>query len=138
MNAPLSLRPQGCPAGIDPRRWRAALVARVEHHRLVVERLIAALDRMEVDADFEPSLAAPEACLSRAWGWGPGPVGMPGDGTQEHWADGGTLDLEQDAADDDHADNPVTLNPDRRSRDRRFYHSTRKLHLVQGGAGNDA
>jgi hypothetical protein len=134
MNAPLSLRPQGCPAGIDPRRWREALAARIEHHQLAVERLIAALDSMETDPDLEPSLAAPAACISRAWGLGR----IPGDGTQEHWADGGMLDLEEDAADDDHLDNPVTLNPDKRSRDRRFYHPTGKLRIVRGGTGNDA
>jgi len=105
---------------------------------LAAERLIAALDSVETDADLEPNLGAPETAISRAWGWGPDSVRMRGDGTQEHWGASGGCDLEEDVADDDHADNPVTLNPDRRSRDRRFYYPARRLQIVYGGANTDA
>lgn len=56
MNAPF-LRPYGCPIGIDPVAWRAAVAARIEQLQDAMATLIAALDLMDVDEDLEPSLA---------------------------------------------------------------------------------
>jgi hypothetical protein len=113
VNVILALRPRSCPPGVDPRRWRQALAARIEWQLACVDRLIAALDAMDADPDCEPSLAAPEIHPSA------GGAILPrrdGDGAQIAWSAGGLLDLEEDADADDHDDNPVTLNPERRSR----------------------
>jgi hypothetical protein len=94
---------------MDPRRWREALAARIEWHQVAVDRLIAALDRMEPNADLEPSLAAPETCVSSAWGWGSDPVRMPGDGTQELWAHGSDDAEESDGDAEPDVDNEPSL-----------------------------
>jgi hypothetical protein len=62
----------------------------------VLERLIAALDALDTDADFEPSLAAPERS-PRAWGF----RSVAGDGSQMQWADGETSDGEESGGDDE-------------------------------------
>ena len=133
MNARFALRPRACPPGVDPRRWRQALTAHIEWHMTVLDRLLAALDSMDGDPDLEPSLAAPEIH--------PGAHGVivptrDTDGAQFAWSAGGILDLEDEADADDHNDNPVTLNPERRSRDRRLCRPVTRPSTIQGCPGN--
>ena len=91
MNALISLRPRGCPPGIDPRRWHELLVARIEWQLTRIDRLLAALDAMDGDFDLEPSLGVLERS-SRACGF----CVAQGDGSQEHWSDGLPGDYERE------------------------------------------
>jgi hypothetical protein len=84
---------------------------------LEIERLIALLDAIDGDPDLEPSLAAPESHPSAHGAILPC---RDNDGAQITWSAGSPLDLEDEVDADDHNDNPVTLNPERRSRDRRL------------------
>lgn len=43
------LRPAGCPIGIDPTRWRKAVLDRIEQHADALALLINALDQMDGD-----------------------------------------------------------------------------------------
>lgn len=52
MNIPL-LRPAGCPVGVQPQEWRAALSERIDRHAAILSHLIDALDTMDGDCDIE-------------------------------------------------------------------------------------
>jgi len=52
-----SLSPAGCPKGIQPHEWRAALAQRIEALAGQMSVLIEALDQMDGDPDLEPYLA---------------------------------------------------------------------------------
>ncbi len=95
MNAPF-LRPMGCPAGVDPVRWRKAVVDRVEQLQDAMLRLIAALDQMDGDCDREPSLAGFGATTTDdREGGDPLDEGEPND-----W-DGEDSDADEDSGDDE-------------------------------------
>lgn len=53
----ISLAPQGCPKGIQPHEWRAALAQRIEVLAEQMSVLIEALDQMDGEPDLEPYLA---------------------------------------------------------------------------------
>lgn len=89
MNA---LRPIGCPAGIDPRDWREALVNRIDQHAASLTALLAILDQMDGDADLEPWLASPEADMTGGY-WGGERTEQ---GSQLHWPEGCTTDAEEE------------------------------------------
>jgi hypothetical protein len=92
MNAPF-LRPTGCPMGVDPVQWRRAVQARIEQHADALAVLIDALDQMDVDPDYEPTLGSPEAKAGNFEGWQ-----FPHSIDQTHWADGqgGERELEDE------------------------------------------
>lgn len=82
MNAPF-LRPVGCPRGVDPAQWRKAVQARIEQHADALAGLIDALDHMDGDPDFEPTLGSPEDKAGNFEGWR-----FPQGADQTYWADG--------------------------------------------------
>ncbi len=48
-----ALRPQGCPRGVAPHEWRAALMERIDRQAAILSTLIDALDAMDGDCDVE-------------------------------------------------------------------------------------
>ncbi|RWE12434.1 MAG: hypothetical protein EOS61_14925 [Mesorhizobium sp.] len=66
MNAPVgSVKPFGCPAGVDPRTWRQAIEKQLNDLFDRATTLITALDLMEADCDLEDGADA------EPWlGWG--------------------------------------------------------------------
>lgn len=89
------LRPAGCPVGLAPHVWRQTLEARAQHHADALARLVAALDAMDSDADFEPTLGACEVKVGGYDGWQ-----YPAAADQRHWGEGLLLDGEQEVEDE--------------------------------------
>lgn len=89
MNA---IRPIGCPFGVDPRDWRAAVAERAEMHAAILTSLLSVLDLMDGDADMEPWLGAAETQAGRGF-WG---AERTEEGSQLHWSDGGSTDAEEE------------------------------------------
>lgn len=86
-----SLAPAGCPRGIEPHKWREAVVSRIETLSDQMNALIAVLDRMDGDPDIEAS----------------------GDNLDVSWPEGFRpfdTNLSEDAEDDD-VDEDIDLEP---------------------------
>jgi len=111
MNAPF-LRPAGCPVGVDPRNWRAAVESRVDELLSAAALLLAFLDRMDGDTDLEPDDENEfgtwtENQLSRALS-----APVPEDAEEaEPLEDGGDAEPDADSEDRCYGRNIVTLNP---------------------------
>jgi hypothetical protein len=115
-----SFAPGGCPAGIEPRVWRAELEAHVERHLNIVTGLLALLDdgldpdlepyfagyeqdadEREPDDDFEFSLGYTLATMQEGSRWH---AHDWGDGDREDEHDGREPDDEKDPLGDGEAD----------------------------------
>jgi hypothetical protein len=87
VNAPF-LRPRGCPIGIDLATWREAIATRLEQLSEAMAALVAALDQMDGDADFE--LNGDEFDFSAPESWRPFDTSLLDD--SEDYEDDGTTE----------------------------------------------
>ena len=124
-NVRAHLAPFGCPFGMDPRAWRQSLEQQLEAMLDRQMEIIAQLDALDGDADFEPdadsepSLGAPElvGCATPAFSfWRVKPYWMSSEefaarqrdrsswpiraGDQTNWFHGGGAEEEEDANED--------------------------------------